>query len=274
MTTLDDMKSNLNGMYFEDIFDFKIPTANSTKEALFIYQKNLPTITWHFMSSLENNPTNLPQTETILKGQSVGGIDIYHLMQVKNYGDAAYTLIELLKTNNFKLDKKTASTLHAFAGKEDAFEWGIFRHSDVFIGGIDYTPPKAQELEDIAIKGFHFIENKILSPQTQAIVLFLFMARNQFFYDANKRTASLMMNGHLLKNGVYPITVFENDSEDFHTKLSQFYNTGDATQIMKFFESAILKMYPNNMGLQEDTGSKNNATEISASKKNKRPRMR
>jgi Fic family protein len=36
-----------------------------------------------------------------------------------------------------------------------------------------------------------------------AISLFLQMARIQFFYDGNKRTGRLMMNGVLLTNGLF-----------------------------------------------------------------------
>lgn len=52
------------------------------------------------MRSLENNPTTLPQTATILSGQSVGGISIFDLMQVKNYADGAKLLLALLQQKN------------------------------------------------------------------------------------------------------------------------------------------------------------------------------
>jgi hypothetical protein len=53
-----------------------------------------------------------------------------------------------------------------------------------------------------------------------------------------------MMNGVLLQNGLFPIAVMNRDSEEFHTILRSFYNTGDATAMMKFFARAVSAMYP------------------------------
>ena len=244
MSKIQEMKEHLNGMYFEGEFTFQIPTANSSRDAICIFKKNIANITYNFMTSLEQNPTNLPQTETILKGQSVSGISIDDLMQVKHYGDGVKVLLAMLKDESFLLNEATASKLHEYVGKEEAFTWGKFRNTPVSIGNVDYIPPDSHLLKDIAQKGFDFLEKQIESPSERAIAVFLFMARNQFFHDANKRTASLMMNGHLLQNGIYPITIFDKESEEFHTKLSEFYNTGNATKMMQFFEQMVQKMYP------------------------------
>lgn len=237
------MKENLNGMFWEPTgLNFNIPHAGNTKNALYVFQKNIVPITWNCMTTLERNPTTLPQTETILKGQSVSGISIDQLMQVKNYGEGAKRLIELLSKGTFALNENTASSLHNYVGKEDALTWGKFRDSDIAIGGVEYSPPKYKNLSQIAEKGFSFLTNTVEAKEA-AIATFLFMSRSQFFHDANKRTSSLMMNGFLIKHGYYPITVMNSDSEEFHTRLSNFYNSGNATDMMKFFERTVEKNY-------------------------------
>ena len=70
-------------------FDFQIPRFDEAEKAVFVFKKNLAEITWNCMRTLENNPSTLPQTQTILKGQSVSGLSINDLLQVKNYGDGA-----------------------------------------------------------------------------------------------------------------------------------------------------------------------------------------
>ena len=75
------------------------------------------------MRTLENNPTTLPQTATILAGQSVGGISIFDLMQVKNYADGAKLLLVLLQQKKFELSVPVACAIHNLVGKEDALEW-------------------------------------------------------------------------------------------------------------------------------------------------------
>lgn len=253
MNDKNKMLDNL-GMYWEGKLDFQIPCAGSAKSALHVFNKNISAITWNCMSTLERNPTTLPQTETILKGQSVTGISIDDLMQVKRYGDGAKKLVSMIAEGSFKLDEKTACTLHNYVGKEEALTWGKFRNSLVTIQDVNqYTPPESNLLSGIAAKGFTFLQQEVASPQERAVATFLFMARTQFFHDANKRTASLMMNGTLMQEGIYPITIMNRNSEEFHTKLSDFYNTGNATKMMQFFERSAKEIYKGQD--KEQTGS-------------------
>ena len=69
------------------------------------------------------------------------------------------------------------------------------------------------------------------------------MARNQPFYDANERTASLMMNGSLMVNGYFPITVLNQNSEEFHRELGLFYESGNANDMFRFFQKTIQELY-------------------------------
>lgn len=242
--SMQQMKEALNGIYWnKGSFDFNIPFIADSKKTTMIFKKNLASITWNCMSTLEKNPTTLPQTQTILKGQSVSGVSIFDLMQVKNYGDGAKELVRQLEMGEFSISLESACALHQFVGKEDALEWGVLRNMTVAIDGVEYSPPQAEKLQAIASKGFAYLETEIEDPRERAIGLFLFMSRNQFFFDANKRTASLMMNGCLMQHGYWPITILNRDSEVFHERLGLFYETGDATSMMEFFEQSVQKLY-------------------------------
>jgi Fic family protein len=233
------------GMFWENTPYFNIPSGESATDAVKVFNKNLVDITWNCLSSLERNPANLPQTETILKGQSVSGISIDDLMQVKHYGEGAKKLMQMISDGSFRPDETTACALHEYVGKEEALTWGKFRDRLVAIRDIDrYTPPASSLLPGIADKGFRFLNDEIEQPAERAVAVFLFMARTQFFYDANKRTASLIMNGVLLQSGLFPIAIMNRDSEAFHTTLRSFYISGDATAMMAFFEKATIDIYP------------------------------
>jgi len=232
------------GFSWEGDFPFSLPQADSVASSVRIFKQNLASITWHSMTTLENNPTSLPQTETILKGQSVSGIGIDDLMQVKNYGDGARLLIAMFEDATFALDGQTACALHNQVGREEALTWGAFRNSQVNIVEVDYNPPHCDLLPDLAERGFAFLNASIASPVERAFATFLFMARSQFFHDANKRTASLMMNGVLLQSAYYPATIKNSNSEEFHTTLRQFYNSGDASAMMRFFAKSAQELYP------------------------------
>lgn len=237
------MQKELNGMFWSTgSFDLDLPYIGDTKKACAIFKKNLVEITWNCMRSLENNPTTLPQTATILEGQSVGGISIFDLMQVKNYGDGCKNLIWQLFNDEFSLSIKSACLIHSFVAKEDALEWGVIRNKAVSLHNIKYVPP-TENLSQILEGGFNYLTKEIKSPAERAIATFLFMARTQPFYDANKRTASLMMNGCLMKDGYFPITVLNREAELFHKELGKFYETGDANGMFKFFENNLKELY-------------------------------
>ncbi|MDR2123599.1 MAG: Fic family protein [Desulfovibrio sp.] len=140
--------------------------------------------------------------------------------------------------------KKTACALHEHVGKEEALTWGKFRDRLVTIRDVDaYTPPESALPGGIAEKGFSFLQHEIEQPAELAVGVFLFMVRSQFFHDANKRTASLMLNGVLLQNSLFPVAIMNRDSEEFHTRLHDFYNTGNATAMMDFFVEATARLY-------------------------------
>ena len=116
MTSLiyvDEMKTHLCGMYWTPgKSPLAIPYFGSAFKSAMVFKQNLAEITWNCMRTLENNPTSLPQTRTILAGQSVGGISVFDLLQVKNYGDASKLLIDKVRSNTFALDKATACAIH------------------------------------------------------------------------------------------------------------------------------------------------------------------
>ena len=136
--------------------------------------------------------------------------------------------------------------MHRYVGYKDALEWGTLRNLNTGIHDVEYVPPSFEKLTMLAKDGFDFLTSEVRDPKEQAIAVFLFMARTQFFFDANKRTASLMMNGYLMLNGYWPITVLNQESVEFHQKLGQFYETGNANDMMAFFEKSVKNIYIQN----------------------------
>ncbi len=98
-------------------------------------------------------------------------------------------------------------------------------------------------MESLANDGFAFLNNAILNPKERAIASFLFLSRSQFFFDANKRTASLMMNGILASNGYRPITFLSKRSDLLHKELGAFYESGNADALFEYFSELVQGMY-------------------------------
>lgn len=74
-----------------------------------------------------------------------------------------------------------------------------------------------------------------------------FTARSQFFFDANKRTGLLAMEGVLLAAGFPPLILPADEAgarnpegvTGFYARLRDFYRTGDAAPMMRFFAKRV-----------------------------------
>ena len=143
-----------------------------------------------------------------------------------------------MKTDEFCLSLDFLYALHAISGKEETLEWGQFRSGGVTIAGSDYLPPKAADLQ------FKFAEllvsvDRFDDIYDKAIHVFLIMARNQFFYDVNKRTGRLMMNGILLSAGYPAINLSAKRKLEFNELMMRFYDSGDEAEMNLFMRSCI-----------------------------------
>ena len=142
-------------------------------------------------------------------------------------------LFALIGNDRFSLTKNSFLDLHALVAKEEALHWGKFRDEQVTIAGTGHAPPPAQLIDEIFDKGLLAI-GQIKHPHERAIVFFLFGSLNQFFWDGNKRTSRLMMNGILLSNGYDVINIPAVKKLEFNQKMIRFYDDLDGTEMIDF----------------------------------------
>ncbi len=174
----------------------------------------------------------------MLDGITIGGHKISDQEIALNQADAWRTLFKWVEQDIFVVSAQKACELHAIAAKNEALEWGKFRIGSVTIAGTDYMPPKAEKLFDL----FESLVAETLElpdVYNQAFHLFLSMARNQFFYDVNKRMGRFMMNGLLLSSGYPPINLPAKRQLEFNSLMMDFYGSG-VQQTMKILLRSCL----------------------------------
>jgi Fic family protein len=175
-----------------------------------------------------------------LEGITVGGHKLSDEQQVLNQNRSVDYLFELIETKSFTLDMDIFTSLHAFVAKEEALRWGVFRESSVNIGGTDYEVPHADTLEALFDDGIEEIK-KISHPIVRAITMFLFGAKCQFFYDGNKRTSRLMMNGILVEAGYPILNIKAKDRLDFNRMMVKFYDGDDIAPSIAYLMEYYIK---------------------------------
>ncbi len=213
--------------------------AEDPQDALFTFHKYRVEHVCSTLQTLEHINCTIAQTRSILDGQATSGLSTRQLRAIENYGRACDCLIDLIEQNNFSLNKETICTLHALVGRDEARHCGKFRGHQVFIEQSSYIPPKSDYLEKIFAEGSAFL-NSLGNAQEKALCSFLFLARSQFFSDCNKRTANLVMNGLLMQACFYPLNI---QGEQFLEKMAAFYETADATEVIKEINKIAIRQY-------------------------------
>ena len=207
------------------------------KKALFLAKKQLPEFVYDAVN-LEGIHFTLPEVMTLLDGVTVGGHRLSDEKITLNQANAWKQLFLLLEQSQFELTKEIACSLHAIAAKEESLEWGAFRSGSVTIAGTHFLPPKADQL-NAAWQTMCKTAVEIQDLYDRAIYIFLQMARNQFFYDVNKRMGRFMMNGLLLNAGLPAINLPAKRQLEFNQLMLDFYVSNNVTPMTVFMKSCL-----------------------------------
>lgn len=200
--------------------------------AVFRAKKKLEELVYDTVA-LEDNPFTFPEVKTLLDGITVGGHKLSDEKQVLNQAKSWKHLLGWVEKGQFELIKQTFLTLNALVAEEEALEWGKFRTGHVSIAGTNYTPPSVESLDTLFNEGISKI-SLIQNQHERAIAFFLFGSLQQFFWDGNKRTSRLMMNGMLLSQGHDVINIPAAKKLEFNQKMIRFYDSLDATEMIDF----------------------------------------
>jgi Fic family protein len=223
------------------------PRIIGKEKACFRLMKLFPQFVFD-IAKLEGSPYTFPQVQTLLEGITIGGKRLEDQQLILNQRDSLQQLLRLVKKDKFMITKDIFCQLHELVAYEEALTWGKFRNGSVSIAGTDYSPPESMQLDHIFEEIVNYLQT-IQNPLESAMLFFLMGSLAQFFFDGNKRTSRLMMNGILLNSGIDAISIPAKKKLAFNKKMLAFYNTRNANDILKFLCSIAgyrVKKYKNN----------------------------
>lgn len=219
--------------------------TNGTMRVLARYLATLPGFVYD-AAALEGNPFTLPEVQTLVDGVTVGGRRVEDANQVQALIEAHRELASLVRNSRFTLTKTTSDHLHRLVARLEALESGHFRGEGAAGGGgsvrlggdvPDYQASTAG-LGGATLRAEHdsLLDHvaSLSRASEQALVYFVAATRRQFYFDGNKRTARLMMNGLLLSTGHDAISVPFRRRLEFNTRLRTLFTSGDATGLIAF----------------------------------------
>lgn len=224
--------------------DWEALSQSTTERVRARFQSSLPEYVWD-AAALEGNPYTLPEVQTLLDGITVTGHRLEDQNQIIALNEAYNTVDSLVAARAFRLDKSTSDRLHGQVAVHEAIESGHFRGEGTVGGGgtVNLGVLGTYRASTPGESGSTLIEehrallrhlDDIDDPREQALAYFCAATRRQFYFDGNKRAARLMMTGQLMTHGFDAISISARRRLEFNDTLGRMFDTGHATEMMKF----------------------------------------
>lgn len=186
--------------------DSERPLPKYTLKSL--QEKLLLEWTYH-SNAIEGNTLTINETKVVLEGITVGGKTFREHLEVINHREAIQYVEEIVQ-NNESLSEWQIKNLHRLVLKGiDDEHAGIYRTEQVFISGAKHVPPAPFMIQDKMdhMMNWYVSEGKNLHPVERAAMLHAIFVGIHPFIDGNGRTARLLLNLELIKEGFPPVII-------------------------------------------------------------------
>ncbi|EDN9362875.1 Fic family protein, partial [Listeria monocytogenes] len=202
----------------------------SRKESGYLLKKNIVELVYN-AGKFEGLNTTLLQTEEIIKYNRANDVAVDDVLTVVNLKRG----FELLLNDVQEPLLETSKRINRIVAAEDALFPGEIRTGGVEVSTIQgrYVPPMLTE--DEVKNQYSEIMNQDISESEKALRLFLFISKNQIFWDGNKRTALLTANKIMFSRGLGLLSIPETVFTKFNELLSMYCNSnqsGDELRIL------------------------------------------
>ncbi|HDT8062261.1 TPA: Fic family protein, partial [Enterococcus faecalis] len=165
--------------------------------------------------------TTLLQTEEIIKYNRANNVAVDDVLTVVNLKRGFEMLLNDLQEPLIE----TSNRINRIVAAEDALFPGEIRTGGVEVSTIQgrYVPPMLTE--DEVNNQYGEIMNQEISDTEKALRLFLFISKNQIFWNGNVGTALLIANKIMFSNGLGLLSIPENVFMKFNELLSKYCNS-------------------------------------------------
>lgn len=208
---------------------------NMTKEDNIFFAKRKLIDNIYKSANLEGITVTFADTISFMNNVNTGNISVDDMLKLKGLKDGWEYI---LNTIDEDLTINYIKKIHFEICKgQNISPLGEFRDKGVGITGTEWRPKLPSECD------YEKELNDILSNKKdldRCIDLFCWIQRSQMFLDGNKRVANLIANKEMIKNGQGIIAIPIDKIGDYFTRLIDFYETGDNTNLKKWlYETSI-----------------------------------
>ncbi|GLI06264.1 cell division protein Fic [Paenibacillus tyrfis] len=203
-------------------------------------------VNWTYHSNaIEGNTLTLSETKVALEGITIGGKTIKEHLEVINHKEAILYVEDIVRRQE-PLSEWQIKSIHRLIlkGIQDDFA-GIYRKENVLISGAKHIPPDALQVP-LAMEQFiqwYDSEGEQLHPVAKAAMVHSDFVKIHAFIDGNGRTARLLLNFELMKNGYPPIVVEKENRLAYYSALDDAHTTGDNTRFIGLVSDILSRTF-------------------------------
>ena len=185
-------------------------------------------------NSIEGNTLSQSETRMVLEdGITVGGKTMREHLEVTNHKCAMDRLESLVSKSEIEI--VDILNLHALIlDRIDHSNAGSYRIGRVYISGSSFIPPKPSALPDMMKEFVRMFNLKPEIAVEQAALLHMEFVNMHPFTDGNGRTARLLLNLHLMRNGYPPIVIKKVDRRRYIDAIVSSQSKGDHSPFVNF----------------------------------------
>ncbi len=188
----------------------------------------------HTSAKIEGNTYDRNDTLTLLEyGRTAGGKKYSDAKMIFNMRDA----YELFIKEDLNASKETLKDLHYILSDEMIAdnERSMPRNEEVVIKGCEYIPLATKERLDDEINYMFSQYQTIENAFDKALYMHCNLAYLQYFKDCNKRTARMMLNVSLKREGKMLYIPNEERVSEYLTSIVSYYETGRYDKFKAYF---------------------------------------
>ena len=197
----------------------------SRKESVYLLKKNIVELVYN-AGKFEGLNTTLLQTEEIIKYNRANNVAVDDVLTVVNLKRG----FELLLNDVQEPLLETSKRINRIVAAEDALFPGEIRTGGVEVSTIQGRYVLPMLTKDEVNNQYSEILSQDISDTEKALRLFLFISKNQIFWDGNKRTALLSANKIMFSQGLGLLSIPDNLFGQFNKLLSAYYNCEDLNE--------------------------------------------
>lgn len=195
----------------------------------------------HHSTALEGNTLSLVETRVVLEGLTVGGKTLREHLEVVDHAEAIRYVEDYVRGGQ-PLTEVFVRDVHRLVLRRSwPEEAGRYRRGDVLIAGSRHRPPPAVDIPARVadVVGWYRTEAPGLHPVERAALLHWKIAHVHPFADGNGRTARLLLNFSLMRDGFPPAILRFEDRARYLECLETASLTGDVGPFIQLVGEAV-----------------------------------